>query len=110
MDDPKDNLSYACLQIVDDDMNLIIPWYIMSMYAKDELGETLLDEKVLDKLRNRMLQYWDKIEHRYKSFISLEDVREGNKLEDYPTYTFSSVKVLWESYYGKERKISRPDH
>lgn len=110
MDNPKDSLSYACLQIVDDDINLVIPWYIMAMYAQDELGETLVDEKVLDKLRRRMLEYWNKIEHRYKEFLSLQDVRDGNRLPDYPMHTFTSVKVLWESYYGKERKISRPDH
>jgi hypothetical protein len=102
--DAQQSIDDGCLQIIDTDVSLTVPWYIMVMYGRSEMDSEVISNSVLDKLVKRMLQYWNEIEHRYKEYLSEEDVRLGNPIKEYPGRTEQSVKVLLEIYHGRRHR------
>jgi hypothetical protein len=97
-----ENLDIPCLELIDNNPNLMVPWYLMAAYAYYVEDNPILSDNVFDKLAKRMLECWDKIDHFHKESITVDDLKAGTFLGEYPSRVEGGVKQLREVYYGKK--------
>ena len=87
-----------CLDHVDDNLNLTVPWYLMAAYAYYVEDNPILSDSYFDRLAKKMLDYWDKIDHMHKDIISKDMLQAGTFLGEYP----SRVKYALQDLRGKD--------
>lgn len=88
-----ENLDKECLDIVDSNINMSVPWYLMAAYAYYVEDDPILSDSRFDRLSRTMIEKWDQIEHMHKDHISMDDLQAGTYLGEYP----SNVKYAVES-------------
>lgn len=78
--------------------NLMVPWYLMAAYTYYHLDESLMPDADFDTLAKRLLANYDKVEHRHKHLITVDELRGGTlllPLDKYPEITKdSAVRLL----------------
>lgn len=87
-------LDKECLDIIDNNPNMMVPWYLMAAYAYYVEDEPILSDSIFDRLSKKMLKEWENIEHMHKEFISEGDLKAGTFLGEYPTRIQGAVKHL----------------
>ena len=87
-------LDKECLDIVDNNPNMMVPWYLMAAYAYYVEDEPILSDSIFDRLSKKMLKEWENIEHMHKEFITEDDLKAGTFLGEYPTRIEGAVKHL----------------
>ena len=87
-----------CLDTVDSNPNMLIPWYIMASYAYYIQDDPLLSDGSFDRLCTRLLEQYDNIEHQHKDFLDKDALRAGTYLGEYPTRIPDTVKQLRREY------------
>jgi hypothetical protein len=87
-----------CSDLIDDNLNMTVPWYLMASYAYYEEDRPILSDSYFDRLAKRMLEYWDMIDHFHKDCISKDMLRSGTFLGEYP----SRVKYALTDLRGKD--------
>ena len=50
-----------CLELVDDNKNMLVPWYLMASYAYYEEDNPILEDATFDRMSKVFLQYYDDI-------------------------------------------------
>lgn len=83
-----------CLEVVDDNINMTVPWYIMAAYAYYVDDKPLLEDNTFDRLAKKLLSSWDNVEHFHKSFLNKDMLEAGTYLGDYPTRVKDAVGAL----------------
>lgn len=88
-------------KLVDKNINLIVPWYLMLSYGYYCLEESFVSDFFYDFLSREFLENYDKIEHRHKHLITKEDLKAGTlyglRENDYPLITRSAyIQVINE--------------
>jgi NAD-dependent DNA ligase len=66
----------------------------MAAYAYYVEDDPILTDAQYDRLVKRMVENWDKIEHRHKSLISLDALKAGSYLGKYPSIVKGAVKQI----------------
>lgn len=99
----EENLDKPCMDHVDDNINLSVPWYLMASYAYYVEDDPILSDAVFDRLAKRMQENWDNIEHQHKEHISEDDLRGGTFLGEYPSRVAGGLKEV-RKIYGKQAK------
>ncbi len=89
-----------CLDVIDDNKNMIIPWYLMAAYAYYEEDRPILSDQIFDRLAKLALEFWDGIEHMHKDFITLDMLKAGTYMGEYP----SRIKYVLEDLRGKNAR------
>lgn len=97
----KQDLDKECLDIIDTNPNMMVPWYLMAAYAYYEQDDPILSDAVFDRLSKRLLENWDTIEHLHKEYLSEDMLRAGTYTGEYPSRVEGGLKSLKEVYYGK---------
>jgi hypothetical protein len=97
-------LDKTCIDIVDSNINMAVPWYIMAAYAYYVEDDPILSDSRFDRLAKTMLQNWDKIEHMHKHLISESDLKAGTYLGEYPSRVDGAVKQIREIHFGKQKR------
>ena len=87
-----------CLDTVDSNPNMLIPWYIMASYAYYIQDDPLLSDGSFDRLCTRLLEQYDNLEHQHKDFLDKDTLRAGTYLGEYPTRIPDIVKQLRREY------------
>lgn len=87
-------LDKECLDIIDGNPSMMVPWYLMAAYAYYVEDEPILSDSIFDRLSKKMLKEWENIEHMHKEFISEGDLKAGTFLGEYPTRIEGAVKHL----------------
>ena len=77
-------------------LNLTIPFYLMASYAYYKLDKSIISDQAFDDLAKVMLENWEMIEHRHKSFINKEDLSAGTFLGKYPSMAIGAVETFIE--------------
>lgn len=90
----KDNFDKDCLDLIDDNVNLIVPWYLMSAYAYYEEDNPILSDHIFDRLAKKMLKEYDAIEHMHKDHITKDDLTAGTFLGEYPSRIKGALSAL----------------
>ena len=73
-----------CGDLVDTNINMIVPWYLMAAYAYYVIDDPLLEDTTFDRLAKKMLANWDNIEHMHKGLITVDMLKAGTYLGEYP--------------------------
>ena len=87
-------LDKQCSDLIDNSINMTVPWYLMAAYAYYVEDEPLLSDSFFDRLAKKMLSEWDNIEHMHKHHISKDDLTAGTFLGEYPSRVEGAVKEL----------------
>ena len=87
-------LDKECLDIIDGNPNMMVPWYLMAAYAYYIDDEPILSDSIFDRLSKKMLKEWENVEHMHKEFITEDDLKAGTFLGEYPTRIEGAVKHL----------------
>ena len=61
-------------EVTDDNMNMTVPWYLMTSYAYYVEDNPLVSDGAFDRLTKIMIKNWDKIEHFHKHHIKMDDL------------------------------------
>ena len=85
-----------CLELVDDNKNMLVPWYLMASYAYYEEDNPILEDATFDRMSKVFLQYYDEIEHMHKYLITKEMLEAGTYQGEYP----NRVKYALENLRG----------
>jgi NAD-dependent DNA ligase len=72
----------------------MIPWYLMASYAYYEENDPIFSDYFYDTLAQRMIKEWKNIHHFHKHLISLDDLRAGTYIGDYPNRIIGALKQL----------------
>ena len=83
-----------CLDKIDRNNNMLVPWYLMSAYAYYVEDDPIISDNVYDRLAKRLLENFDNIEHQHKHLISKEQLEAGTYLGEYPSMIKGAVKEL----------------
>ena len=96
-----DLLDIEYLDMIDSDLNAVIPLYLMALYSYYESDSPIISDKYFSKMTNKMLDNWDKIVHNHKHLLS--NSRDGLKFEGtYPRQIHNAVRLFKEAHYGKK--------
>ena len=87
-------LDKQCLETVDKNINMTVPWYLMAAYAYYEEDNPILSDSMFDRLGRKMLKEWDNIEHFHKHHITLDDLKAGSFLGEYPPRVKGALDAL----------------
>jgi NAD-dependent DNA ligase len=66
----------------------------MAAYAYYVEDDPILTDAQYDRLVKRMIESWDKIEHRHKELISFDALKAGSYLGKYPSIVEGAVKQI----------------
>ena len=100
----EDNLDKYCMDIVDDNINMAVPWYLMASFSYYKQDNPVITDGVFDKLGRKMLAEWDKIEHHHKELITEDYLKAGTFLGEYPNRVENAVNHVRESCLGKQKR------
>lgn len=84
-----------CMDNVDDNINMAIPWYLMASYAYYEEDDPILEDNTFDRLARKILEFWDIIDHYHKDVLNQDMLRAGTFSGEYPTrikYALQSLR------------------
>jgi hypothetical protein len=90
-------------EIFADNINMMVPWYLMAAYAYYKQDEPILTDAFFDAMGKTMLERWDDINHYHKHLITVDDLQAGTYLGDYP----SIVKGALEEMLAQQKKIKK---
>lgn len=77
-----------------DNINMMVPWYIMAAYAYYIQDEPIISDAFYDALGKTMLEKWNDIDHRHKHFITVDELQAGTYLGDYPSIVEGAIEEL----------------
>tara|TARA_R110000796_G_scaffold106943_5_gene217557 strand:+ start:141 stop:476 length:336 start_codon:yes stop_codon:yes gene_type:complete len=69
-----EEIDKTCFEIIDDNINMCIPWYFMETYARYEQHDPLISNDRYQRVIKLMLDNWDSIEHESKSLVDKDHV------------------------------------
>ena len=98
----KQELDNECLDVIDSNLNMMVPWYLMAAYAYYVEDAPILSDALFDKLAKKMIDKWDQIEHQHKDRLSLDMLHAGTYIGEYPSRVEDGLQQLREVYYGKD--------
>jgi len=98
------NLDKVCLQFIDKNNNMLIPWYIMASYAYYEEDSPILTDALFDRLAKKILNNWDDIDHQHKNYLNEDMLRAGTYSGEYPTRVSGAVSHLRDIYEKANKK------
>lgn len=76
------------------DINMMIPWYLMSSYSYYVENDPIFSDQYYDNLAKNLLSNWDNVDHFHKSLISADDLTAGTYLGEYPSRVKGALKSL----------------
>lgn len=93
-------LDKYCLEITDDNPNMLVPWYIMASYAYYEEDNPIISDEMFDRMAKKILKGWDTIEHYHKGYLTKDMLIAGTYLGDYPSRVQGAVKETRRIFVG----------
>jgi len=81
-------------EVTDDNVNMTVPWYLMTSYAYYVEDDPLVSDGAFDRLTKKMIKEWEKIEHFHKDHIKIDDLKAGTFLGEYPSRVPDAVKDI----------------
>jgi len=91
-------------EIFADNINMMVPWYLMASYAYYKKDEPILSDAFFDSMGKTMLERWDDIDHFHKHLITVDDLQAGTYLGDYPSRVEGGLEDLLEHQKKMKKK------
>ena len=100
----SDNLDVECLDVIETNFNMCVPWYLMAAYAYYVEDDPILSDAFFDRLAKKMLDKWDEVCHYHKDSITRADLEAGSFLGEYPSRVEGGLKTLRGTYGIRQAK------
>lgn len=81
-------------EIIADNNNMMIPWYLMAAYAYYKQDDPILSDAFYDSLAKTMLEVWNDIDHYHKHLINVDDLAAGSYLGEYPSIIAGAIQEV----------------
>lgn len=94
-------LDHECLDLIDRNPNMMIPWYLMASYAYYEQDSPVLSDSMFDRLSKKLLDNWETIDHYHKDCLNKEMLIAGTFIGKYPSRVEGGLESLRGIYYGE---------
>lgn len=101
------NLDQHAAELFAENVNMMVPWYLMASYAYYEQGDPIFSDGFFDEMGKTMLDRWDDIEHFHKNLISKDDLEAGTYLGKYPERVKGGLLSLRQTYYTKAGTVRK---
>jgi len=88
----------ACSDICDDNINMLVPWYIMAAYAYYEQDNPILEDVFFDRMARRLLENWGSIEHFHKDYLNTDMLKAGTYIGEYPSRVKGALDEIRSTY------------
>ena len=85
-----------CTDLIDHNVNMTVPWYIMASYAYYVEDNPILEDSTFDRLAKKLLANWDDVEHMHKNLLNKDMLEAGTFMGEYP----SRIKYALQSLRG----------
>jgi hypothetical protein len=79
------NLDDHAAQLFAENVNMMVPWYLMAAYAYYREDDPILSDHFFDDMAKTMIVVYDDLTHYHKSYISKGDLESGTFLGEYPS-------------------------
>jgi hypothetical protein len=96
-------LDKDCCDVVDRNINMAVPWYIMAAYAYYVDDEPILSDAGFDRLAKKILSNWEEIDHYHKEYLNEDMLKSGTYLGDYPSRVEGAVQQVKDIYRAKSK-------
>jgi len=90
-----------------DNINLMVPWYLMASYAYYKQDDAIFSDGFFDEMGKTMLACWDNIEHFHKEYITKGDLEAGTFLGEYPSRVEGGLAEVRKKFYTKTGKVRK---
>ena len=80
--------------IIAENINMMVPWYLMASYAYYIEDDPILTDGFYDDLAKTILAAWDDITHRHRDVIDRDALEAGSFLGEYPSIIQGAVAEL----------------
>ena len=94
-------------KIFDENINKMIPYYLMASLAYYEQADPIFSDAFYDEMAKTILERWDDIEHYHKNLIKKDDLIAGSYLGEYPSIVEGALASLRDKYYTKSGKLRK---
>ena len=91
-------------EIFDDNINMMVPWYLMASFAYYKQDDSIFSDAFFDNMSKVMLERWDEIEHFHKHLIGTMDLVAGTYLGEYPNRVIDGLPHLRSINKRRKRK------
>lgn len=81
-------------KIIDDNPNMMVPWYLIAAYAYYVEDEPVVSDRFYDQLAEDLLLNYRFINHFHKHYITEDMLKAGTYLGDYPSIIEGAVRHL----------------
>ena len=92
---------------VTESANMLVPFYLMASYAYYVQDNPIITDQYFDHIGTLLLVKYDQIEHRHKDLITVDMLRAGTYLGEYPSIVEGATNDLRLHYGGKRRVTKR---
>jgi hypothetical protein len=97
-------LDKDCYDIIDNNINMAVPWYIMAAYSYYVDDEPILSDSAFDRLAKKILSNWEEIDHYHKEYLNKDMLKAGTYLGNYPSRVKDAVEQVKEIYRATKSK------
>ena len=94
-------------KIFEENINKMIPWYLMGSYAYYRQDNPIFSDSFYDEMAKTILERWDDIEHYHKQLINKDDLSAGSYLGEYPSIIEGALDSLRDKYYTKTGRLRK---
>lgn len=102
-----DNLDSLCALIIKRNKNMCVPWYLMAAYAYYVEDNPIITDKMFDFLAKTMYNNWIEIDHYHKDLLSLDDLKAGTYLGEYPSIVCGGLTSLRAKYARNTKSLNK---
>ena len=99
------NLDNYVAGLFSENINMMVPWYLMASYAYYKEDDAILSDGFFDEMGKTMLAVWDDIEHFHKHYISKDDLSAGTYLGEYPGRIGGGLQSVRKEFFTKAGKV-----
>ena len=94
-------------KLFDENINMMVPWYLMASYAYYEEDDAIFSDGFFDDMGKTMLACWDDIEHFHKEYITKGDLEAGTFLGKYPSRVKDGLASLRKANFTKSGTVRK---
>ena len=86
-------------EIITNNWNMLVPWYLMSSYLYYEEDKNILPDEDYDWICEELDSKWDVVEHFHKYLVDRKSLSSGTgyNIPRYPSRVKSAAILLWEN-------------
>jgi len=94
-------------KIFANNINMMIPWYLMASYAYYKDDNPIFSDSFFDEMGKTILSVWDEIDHFHKELINTDDLHAGTYLGNYPGRVIGGLQSVRQTYYTKSGNVRK---